>query len=383
MDCVRLGVVGAGNMGTTHIKSLQQGEISRCILAAVCDTEPKRLERFTGLKSFSSSADLIRSGEVDAVLIATPHYDHTTIGIDALENGLHVLVEKPLAVHVADARRMLAAHAKYPDRVFAVMYQMRTDPLFKRVKKLLDDGTLGAIQRTFWCNTSWFRTQAYYASGGWRATWKGEGGGILLNQCPHNLDLFQWFCGMPCRIRAFCGFGKYHAIETEDEVTAYLEYPNGATGVFIATTGEAPGTDRLEIAGDRGKLVVQDGTLKMVLTESSVRTFRETHPSAFDRPDVWHVDVPVTRGGPGHVAVTQNFVDAILDGAPLVAPAAEGIRSVELSNAMIFSAIEDRTVEVPLDAASYENRLHRLIAESRFEKQAAGSIEQDMEKSFG
>ncbi|MGV3615031.1 MAG: Gfo/Idh/MocA family protein [Fimbriimonas sp.] len=375
---VRLGIIGLGNMGSAHIASMPK--IRRCELAAVCDVDAAKLARYPDVKRFGSSADLIRSGEVDAILVATPHYDHTTIGIDALQNGLHVLVEKPISVHKADCERLIAA---YTDRskVFAAMFNQRTDPHYQRIRRLVQSGELGEIQRTNWLITDWFRTETYYASGGWRATWRGEGGGVLLNQCPHNLDLFQWICGMPSRVRAFCGFGKYHDIEVEDEVTAYLEYPNGATGVFVTTTGEAPGTNRLEIAGDRGKVVYEDGKVTFTRTEGSVREFRETSRGSFDRPDVWRCDIPVNGHGGQHVEILQNFVDAILDGKPLIAPAPEGIHSVELANAMLYSAWTGQAVDVPLDAGAYEAALKEKIATSRLHKKVV-EAEVDLSKSW-
>ncbi|MDI7276624.1 MAG: Gfo/Idh/MocA family oxidoreductase, partial [Anaerolineae bacterium] len=218
MDRVRIGIIGVGGMGAHHARYLLDGQIARATLTAVSDVDPARLEPYSALQTFTDSRDLIRSGAVDAVLIVTPHYFHTTIGCDALEQGLHVLVEKPISVHKADAERLIAAH-KNTDRVFAAMFQQRTTPHYKEIKKLVDAGELGPLQRTCWIITDWFRPEAYYASGTWRATWKGEGGGVLVNQCPHNLDLFQWIAGMPSRVRAFCGLGKYHDIEVEDEVT--------------------------------------------------------------------------------------------------------------------------------------------------------------------
>ncbi|MFN3685171.1 MAG: Gfo/Idh/MocA family protein, partial [Fimbriimonadaceae bacterium] len=242
---VRLGIIGIGNMGSHHVRSMPQ--VRRCRLTAVCDVVPSKMDWIDGVDKFVDSRELIRSGLVDAVLVATPHYDHTTIGIDALDNGLHLLTEKPISVHKADCVRLIAAHKRNPNLKFAAMFNQRTDPHYQRIRRIVRGGELGEIQRTSWIITDWFRSEAYYASGGWRATWAGEGGGVLLNQCPHNLDLFQWICGVPTRVDAKCSFGKYHRIEVEDEVTAYLEYANGATGVFVTSTGEAPGTNRLEI----------------------------------------------------------------------------------------------------------------------------------------
>ncbi len=382
MDQVRIGIVGAGGMGMYHARYLQEGKIRRAALTAVADADPARLQAFSGLKAFADYRELLDSGLVDAVLIATPHYAHTTIGIAALERGLHVLVEKPISVHKADCERLIAAH-RDPAQVFAVMFMMRTEPHYRKIKQLVESGELGEIRRTSWIITEWFRTDAYYASGSWRATWQGEGGGVLTNQCPHNLDLFQWFCGMPARVRAFCALGKYHDIEVEDEVTAYLEYPNGATGVFVTTTGEAPGSNRLEIAGERGKLVFEEGKLTFVRNEVPTSEFRRTSPEPFSRPDVWRVEIPVTPAQGGrHEAITQNFVDAILDGAPLIVPAEEGIHSVELANAMLYSSLKGQTVELPLDGRAFEELLQGLIAGSRREKKAGGAGVGDLTKSF-
>lgn len=375
---VRLGIIGLGNMGSAHIASMPK--IRRCELTAVCDVDAAKLARYPDVKRFESSEALIRSGEVDAILVATPHYAHTTIGIDALQSGLHVLVEKPISVHKADCERLISA---YTDRskVFAAMFNQRTDPHYQRIRRIVQNGELGEIRRTNWLITDWFRTETYYASGGWRATWGGEGGGVLLNQCPHNLDLFQWICGMPSRVRAFCGFGKYHHIEVEDEVTAYLEYPNGATGVFVTTTGEAPGTNRLEIVGDRGKIVYENGNVVFTRTEQSVREFLQTSKASFDSPATWRCEVPVNGYGGQHVEILQNFVDAILDGKELIAPAPEGIHSVELANAMLYSAWTGQAVDVPLDAAAYESALKEKIANSTIKKTVV-EAEVDLSKSW-
>lgn len=381
MKVVRVGIVGMGNMGRFHADYLSSHQVTRCELVAVSDAFPANLERYRHLKTFECSEDMIRSGAIDALIIATPHYLHTTIGIDALQQGLHVLVEKPISAHKADCERLLAAHQK-PGQVFAAMFQMRTDPRFKKIKQLITDGELGEIVRVNWIITDWFRTDAYFASGGWRATWKGEGGGVLLNQCPHNLDLLQWFCGMPKAVRGFCQLGQYHPIEVEDQVTAYLEYPNGATGVFITSTGEAPGSNRLEIAGDKGKLVFEQGKISFTRNEVPMRQFCREAKGGFARPEIWNVEIPTDGSGPKHTAITQNFVDAILDGAPLIAPAAEGIRSVELANAMLYSSLVGQTIALPLDGAAYEKQLNQLIAESKIEKKVAQVVAEDFTKSF-
>jgi predicted dehydrogenase len=379
---VRVGVIGIGNMGSSHARALQAGNVKRAVLAAVCDLDPERLGPFDDkVAKFTDSAALIRSGTVDAVIIATPHYDHTTIGIDALAAGLHVLVEKPISVHKADCERLIAAH-RSKKQVFAAMFNQRTVPAYRKVKQLIASGELGAIQRINWIITNWFRSETYYASGGWRATWAGEGGGVLLNQSPHNLDMMQWLFGMPSSVRAFCALGKYHKIEVEDEVTAYLEYPDGATGIFITTTGEAPGTNRLEIAADRGRLVVEEGKLRFLRNETPTRQFSRETKLLFGTPEVWDATIPAPGTATAHTGIMQNFTDAILDGAPLIAPAAEGLKSVELGNAMLYSSLTGRTVSMPLDGRAYERALRKLIKTSTYVKQTVQQAAADMNASF-
>jgi predicted dehydrogenase len=367
MDMVRIGVIGLGGMGTAHASMLRAGQVPGAELTAVCDADAARLAEFQDFAQFNDSQALLCSGKADAVVIATPHYSHTTIGIAALKAGLHVLLEKPISVHKADCERLIAAHTN-PKQVFAAMFNQRTDPFYRRIKGLIDSGELGAIQRVNWIITNWFRPDAYYASGTWRATWGGEGGGVLLNQCPHNLDLLQWLCGMPRRVTAFCGFGKYHSIEVEDEVTAYLEYANGATGVFITTTGEAPGTNRLEIAGDRGKIVAEGDKLTFTRNETPTREFCRATRGLFDAPAVWNVDLPVQGHGEQHLGILKNFSNAINTGEPLIAPAADGLHSVELANAMLYSAWTDKGVDLPLDGRAYARRLRALVAQSTAQK---------------
>ncbi|HWD41608.1 MAG TPA: Gfo/Idh/MocA family oxidoreductase [Fimbriimonas sp.] len=379
MEKVRLGIVGLGNMGAVHVKQ-HAPAMQRAELTAICDVVAEKMAPFEGVAKFEDSRDLIRSGLVDAVLIATPHYDHTTVGIDAFQNGLHVLTEKPISAHKADAERLSAA--KRPGLVFSAMFQLRTASVYQAIKKLIDEGELGEIRRVNWIITNWFRTAAYYSSGGWRATWGGEGGGILLNQCPHNLDLYQWFFGMPSSIRAFCGFGKFHDIEVEDSVTAYLQHPNGATAVLVATTGEAPGTDRLEVAGDRGRLVLEGGRLTFDRTTESVQDYSDTTSEMFPNMPTWKCEIPTGRQGAHHLTIIQNFIDAILDGKPLVAPGEEGIRSVELANAMLLSSWTSESVQLPMDGAVYERALKEKIANSTHRKVVDEKTAADMAASF-
>ena len=384
MKSVRLGIIGLGNMSMVHADNIISGKVSRCEITAVCDPAPEKVARFPHVKGFTRSEDLIRSDSVDAVLIATPHFDHAVSGIDALQAGLHVLVEKPISVQKADCERFIAAHQD-PKLIFAVMFQQRTDPAYRKVRELIHGGELGRIRRINWIITNWFRPDVYYKLGSWRATWAGEGGGVLLNQCPHNLDLFQWFFGMPRRVRGFCGLGRYHDIEVEDDVTAYFEYADGATAVFITSTGEAPGTNRLEVTAENGRLVFENDVLSFIRNETPMSEFSRIATKAFAAPATEESRFTFPNHGGQHVEMLQNFIDAILDGQPLIAPAPEGIYSVELANAIVFSAAHNQTVELPLDAAAYEKFLQSKVATSRFKrgaKRSPGAIADDLATSY-
>jgi predicted dehydrogenase len=383
MEKVRIGIIGIGNMGSAHARTILGGKVAGMEIGAICDRNPERAQLFPDLPFHEDAADLIADQRVDAVLVATPHYDHTTLGIEALRAGKHLLVEKPISVHKADCRRLIAAHTD-DSVVFSAMFNQRTDPRYIKLKALIDDGQLGGIRRVVWIITDWFRTAHYYASGGWRATWKGEGGGVLLNQCPHQLDLWQWLFGMPDRLRAFHEIGRYHEIEVEDDVTCYMEYANGCKGVFITTTGESPGTNRLEITAENGRVVIDAGREGIFWDRNEVpmTEWNNTAEVGFSKPATWSVHIPTSGAGPQHQGILQNFADAILKGAPLTAPAREGIHSVELANAMLYSGFTGDNVELPLDADAYAALLRKKIAESKFEKKTVdGGIASDFDNA--
>lgn len=359
-------------MGSAHVKTIQAGKVDGMEVSAISDANSSRSELFPDIPFFRNEEELIRSETVDAVLVATPHYDHTRLGIATLEAGKHLLVEKPISVHKADCLKLIAAH-KDKALKFAAMFNQRTDPRYQKLKALIDDGHLGEIRRVVWIITDWFRTHSYYASGGWRATWAGEGGGVLLNQSPHQLDLWQWLFGMPDKIRAFCELGRYHNIEVEDDVTCYMEYASGCKGVLITTTGESPGTNRLEITGENGRVIIDSSVegISWDRNETPMSEFSRTTEGAFDKPETWKIHIPSSGKGPQHLGILQNFADALLKGKPLLAPGAEGIRSVELANAMVYSSHIGQTIQLPLDAAAYSAFLEDMIQSSASAKKAA------------
>ena len=362
MEQLRLGIIGIGGMGSNHAMSIWKGLVPAMRLVAVADIRGSRLdwakENLPGVSLFADGKELIDSGEVDAVLIATPHYDHPGFVIYALEHGVHAISEKPAGVYTKQVREMNEVAAK-SDKVFAIMFNQRTNCTYRKLHEMIQSGELGAMKRVNWIITDWYRTQSYYDAAGWKATWDGEGGGVLLNQCPHQLDLLQWLCGMPTKLRAFCHEAKWHNIEVEDDVTAYMEFPGGATGVLVTTTGDAPGTNRLELTFEMGKIVCENGKLTFFRLKENERQFCRTAKNGFATPEMEELEIETDGRNEQHVGVLKAFADRILNGGPLVAEGREGIHGLMLSNAMFLSSWMDQTVTLPIDEDLFLEELNK------------------------
>ena len=384
MDKVRIGIIGMGNMGRFHANDLLDGKVPRGELAAVGSTSPHKLEEYKekGVHIFGSGEEMIASGAIDALLIATPHYQHTSLGVAALEAGLHIMVEKPISAHKADAERLIAAAAARPDQVFGAMFQLRVEPRYQKIRELVQGGELGDLVRVLWIMTDWFRSEAYFQSGGWRATWKGEGGGVLLNQCLHQLDAMQWITGMPSKVRSHVGIGRWHDIEVEDDVTCYMEFANGASGAFITSSGETPGSNRFEIAGTKGRLILENDTLTLTRNEVPSDEWCKTSKIGFQKPETTVEEIPIPGADAAHATLMTNFVNAILDGEALIAPGVEGLGSVELANVMVYSGLLNESVDLPMDGAAWEAKLNELIANSTHEKKVVEVSSEDFAASF-
>ena len=366
MDKVRFGIIGVGAMGKAHAQSFLDGQIKDGVLTAVYDITPSQVDwlKETDVKIFDSTVDMFKSGSIDAVLVATPHYFHPPLAMEAFHYNLHVMIEKPAGVYTQQVREMNEAAAN-ADVTFGIMFQQRTNSTFQKMRQMVKDGELGELKRTHWIITNWYRSQAYYNTSNWRATWRGEGGGVLLNQCPHNLDLWQWICGMPSKVTAFCHMGKWHDIEVEDDVSAYVEYPNGATGVFITCTADAPGTNRFEVTGDLGKLVYEEGyfdkpsTLEFFRLKQSEREFNKENKEMFGAPAYEHKIIETGSQYPAHPGAITAFIDKILGRGAQYATGEEGIHSLMLSNAMHLSSWLGKTIPLPLDEALFLSELRK------------------------
>ena len=371
MEKVRYGIIGYGNIGNVHAKNLVAGKIQNAELTAIADINPAKLVAAKTVVPetvalFDDAESMMKSGLVDVVVIAIPHYFHAEMAILAFKYNLNVISEKPAGVYTKQAREMNEAAAK-SDKLFGIMFQNRTNPLYIKMHEMIANGELGDIKRTSLVVTDWYRSQSYYDSGSWRATWAGEGGGVLLNQCPHSLDLWQWVVGMlPSKVRAFCHNGKWHNIEVEDDVTAYVEYPNGATGIFVTCTADTPGTNRFEIQGDLGKLVCADNKLLFYKLKQGEREFNATYTGGFGEPKFELIAVETPGEFTEHAGILNDFTKALITGSPLFIPGYEGIKGLTISNAIHLSSWLDKTIDLPFDEDLFLSELNKRVKTSSY-----------------
>lgn len=350
MKEVRIGVIGIGNMGSTHLRNIFDGKVPKTKVTVACDMNEERRnfvsENYPSVEVFADAEEMYKSGLCDTVLIAVPHYDHPGLAISAFKHGLNVITEKPAGVYTRQVKEMNEA-AEKSNKLFGIMYNQRTNPVYRKLREMVQRGDLGHIKRITWIITDWYRPQAYHDSSTWRSTWKTEGGGALINQNPHQLDLWQWMFGMPDRVFAKVSFGKYYDIEVEDDVMAYFEYDNGTVGEYITSTGEYPGTNRLEIACDMGRLVIEDNQMTFDRNIVSEREFNKGNTEPFGRPEVWKCEIPADfSGGEQHIGILKNFTSALLKGTKLLAPGEEGINGLTISNAIHLSGWTGEIIDV-------------------------------------
>ena len=368
MNNLKIGVIGIGNMGSAHASCIARGEIKNLELSAVCDISEEKIKTFKlsypETKTYMNYEDLLSDKELDGVIVAVPHPIHAEIAIKALKNDLHLVLEKPADISVSKVKKLNSV-AKKSGKVFSMMFNQRTHPLYAKAREIVKSGQLGEIKRINWTATNWYRTQHYYDSGDWRATWSGEGGGVLLNQAPHNLDLWQWICGMPESIVGYCDIAKYHNIEVEDDVTIVAKYKNGATATFITSTGECPGTNRLEISGDLGKIVLEQGTLKWWQLKISEREICFNSDKSFINAEYDYTEEKCDAAESGHKGILQNFANAILFGEELIAPGIEGINELTISNAAYLSQWQgNREIKLPINSKKFDTVLNEKIKNS-------------------
>lgn len=373
---IKICIVGLGNIGKEHAKLLQSEAVPKGELTAVC----ARQSDIEGVAHFTDFNAMLAAKVCEVIVIATPTFDHPQKAITALQAGYHVLIEKPIAMSVAQARRVEDAVSE--DRICGVMLNQRYHPVFAKIKSLLAEDAIGPVMRYQWTMTAWYRPDIYYQVSAWRGTWPGEGGGLLINQCIHNLDVLQWWLGLPIAIEARVGFGKYHDIEVEDEVSAYFAHEGGVTGTLVASSGEAPGINALDIVGDRGMLRYDGEALTIWQRTDSVAADRAQTRNMFDVPEFEVATVEIESVSSQHAMVFNDFLDAVESGAELMTPISEGFGSIELANGILLSAWHGDRVTFPLDATAYEQALQRKIESSSLRTPLDVQVQVDMEKSY-
>ena len=373
MKKIRFGLIGLGNQGSSYTFNIfDNGQVENGVISAACDINPAKIENHKNkTKSkdvvyFDDYKKMLDSGLVDVVLVETPHYQHPEIVIECLNRGINVICEKPAGVYAEQVKEMNEI-AKDKKAIFSMMFNQRTNCVYRKMKEMIENGDIGEIQRVTWIITDWYRTQQYYDSGSWRATWAGEGGGVLINQCPHQIDLVQWVIGMmPKTVRGFCHYGKWHDIEVEDDVTAYFEYENGATGMFITSTGEAPGTNRFEVSGTKGKLLCEKGKLYYYQNVQDSREFALDPKNTFGNLPSKMIEVETDGKNPQHAGIINNVANTLLGLEDLFVEGTEGINGVELMNAIEYSGwLGGQAVNVPIDGKKYLEELNKRRATSR------------------
>ncbi len=389
MEKIRYGIVGLGNQGTYYLYGIfDEGKISNGEVTALCDLDPKRLENAkaktkSNATYFTDYIEMLDSGLVDVVLVETPHYQHAEICIECLKRNIHVICDKPAGVYAKQVKEMNAAAEKSQAK-FAMMFNQRTNCVYRKMREMIAGGEIGELQRVTWVITDWYRSQQYYDTGSWRATWAGEGGGVLINQCPHQLDLVSWVIGkQPVALNGFCQYGKWHDIEVEDDVTAYFEYDNGATGMFITTTGEAPGANRFEVSGTKGKLLCEGGKLYFYKNDEDSQEFMKTYrENAFARPKTEKIEVETDGLDLEHAGIIENFTNALLGLEEFFVEGVEGLNGVELMNAIEYSGWNGGIrVSLPVDEDAYLEMLNERRKTSRLKN--VESVITDTNGSFG
>lgn len=386
MEKVRYGIIGLGNQGSSYqYNYFDANKVEGAVVTALCDNNPAKIdavkEKTTNKEVvyFADYKEMLDSGLVDAVLVETPHYQHPEMVMECLARGIHVISEKPAGVYTKQVKEMVE-YAKDKKALFGMMFNQRTNCVYRKMKEMIAEGAIGQLQRVNWVITDWFRTQQYYDSGAWRATWKGEGGGVLFNQCPHQIDLVQWVVGeMPVSVRGFVNYGKWHDIEVEDEVTAFFKYKNGATGVFITSTGEAPGVNRFEVSGTKGRLVVEKDILTYYKNLTDSQEVIKTATGGFTRPKCEVIEVETDGLNLQHVGIIQNFTNAILGKEEVYALGVDGFNGVHLMDAIQLSGWKNgEEVSLPINDDEYLDILNEKIKTSRLKV-----VEEKVENTAG
>lgn len=369
MEKIRMAVIGIGIMGKKYAKMIREGMISGMRLGAVCCRSQENIQWAKAqlgeeIPVFENTKQLFESSDLfDACLIVTPHKLHPEMIMQALDAGKHVFCDKPIGISMKQCQG-IREKLDQSGLVFAMMFHQRMYPKYERIHTLLENGTLGQIRRIMVENSRYYRTWYYHKSGSWRSSWKGEGGGALLNQGQHLLDIWQWLFGMPDSLYAMIPYGKYNDFSVDDEATILMKYPDKKTAVLILTTGEGTWTERMEIAGSKGTLILEDNHLTLHLYDQDLDDYKKTAAcSSREEFKEKVLEEVFPEDQEPYEEMLTDFAQAVLKKRPVRVNGLEGLNSLELTNAAYLSAWTGETVALPLDAERYERELEKRITD--------------------
>lgn len=369
---IRVAVIGIGRMGSIHARNLKIGNIKGAVLAAVCDILDLPIEKFKrkykNVPSYKDYKEMIEKESIDAVIVATQHYFHGNIVKYCMEKGKHVLCEKPLSVTAEEAISVIEESKRYPNLIKAIMWNQRTNPIHKRARDLIKSGAIGNIIRINYIVTDWYRSQAYYNQGGWRACLWGEGGGTLINQCVHQLDLLQWIVGLPINVEAKM-FTIGRNITVENDVIALFGYKDDVYCQFSASTHELRGTNRLEISCDKGRIVIENRKMKVYTYQKPESEVNRSTKSGYGfvkrKTNRYNYNLKfafrLVRDFGEQASIIRNFINTIRKKETLISPLEDGLSAVEMVNAVYLSAWEEKTYAIPIDSKYYSKVLEKKI----------------------
>lgn len=362
---VKIGIIGAGRQGGKYIKFFLENRMKNAELKAICDIDVGRFDEVDPSHICEHYTDyklMLSKKTIDAIIIDTPHYLHPVIALEAVKYDIHVLSDKPLGVDAYTVKK-LKNELSGRKLKFGVLFNQRMLPVYQRIKEIIENQELGKLKRCVWEVTDWYRPQKYYDIGGWRSTWKGEGGGVLINQCVHNIDMIQHLFGMPLKINSSIEYGVYHKTEIDDSVVANFMYSDGFMCTLISSTGETPGTNRLEISGTKGKLVFDVfDKLKFELNDIPEDVFSNETSSPrymlkFGKPGVTRKEEKINTNTEAHVMCIQDFINAIVYDRKPSADYYDGLACVQIINAIYYSDWKGKKVELPVDELEFKKML--------------------------
>ena len=371
---MKLGIAGIGVIGESYLKLFKEGRIKEGEVAAVASRNTQRVEKILEklnlqeVRVYGSLKEMLEKESLSGVIITTPHKLHVSMMKEALQMGVSVLTDKPLSSTRKEAEEMAVFAKDYPDLVKGVLFNKRANPIHKEIKKIIESGELGILRRALYEVTDYYRSHRYYEESGWRGTYEEEGGGVLMNQAVHQMDLLTWFTDLPKEVMAFLKEGSHRPMTTENDAYLHLFYEGGGVGHFITSTHESPGVHRLELSFDQGQILMEnEKTLKITKLQEPEEDFsRKTETLFAHVPGTLEVkEFEPLEDKEEHVRTIENFIRAIEGKEKIQSSLEEAVKSITLVNAAYLSHFTGKKGAMDFSLEEYDRELHRKIQEER------------------